>query len=69
MRNAIQALVFAAAGLIAAAAIPLARDAVAGPAAVAIAAGSFLALACTRVDTVWVVLASATAGLLCSIIR
>lgn len=62
--SAIGAATLASAGLIAAAAVPLARDAVTGPVPLAIAAGSFLTLAFTRVDTVWVIAGSAVAGLL-----
>ena len=44
--------------------VPLAQDALTGPLAVAIAVASFLVLAFTRKDTLWVVLASAIIGLL-----
>ncbi len=64
VQSAIQALIFAAAGLISAAGVPLARDAVTGPGTLAVGVASFLVLAFTRVDTVWVILASAAAGLL-----
>ena len=64
VRSAIQCVMLAAAGLVVSATVPLARDALAGPVAVGIAAGSFLFLVLTRKDTVWVVLGSALIGLL-----
>lgn len=63
VRRAIQAVVLAAAGLILSATVPLARDAVTGPAAAAIALGSFLFLTFTRRATLWVIAAGALAGL------
>lgn len=62
--GAIRAVTLASAGLIAAASVPLARDAVTGSLPLAVAAASFVALAFTRIDTVWVILASAAAGFL-----
>lgn len=63
-RSAIEAATLAAAGLIVAAAVPLARDALTGAAAIAIAAASCWALTATRVDTFWVIAGSAVAGAL-----
>ncbi len=63
IRSAIGAVTVAAAGLVAASAVPLARDAITGAAAVAIAAASFLLLTATRLDTLWVIAGSAAAGL------
>jgi chromate transporter len=63
VRSAIQCATFAAAGLILAATEPLARDALTGPLAIAIAVGSFLFLVLTRKDTVWVIFGSAVVGL------
>ena len=63
VRSAIRAVTLAAAGLVAAFAVPLARDALTGAAAVVIAAASFLLLTATRLDTMWVVAGSAAAGL------
>ncbi len=63
VRSAIRAVTLAAAGLVAAFAVPLARDALTSAAAVAIAAASFLLLTATRVDTLWIVAGSAAAGL------
>jgi len=64
LKSAIQCVMLAAAGLVVSAAVPLARDALTGPVAVAIALASFLFLVFTRKDTLWVVLGSALVGLL-----
>ena len=64
IRSAIQSLTFAAAGLIAAATIPLARDALRGPVTIAIAVTSFLFMAFTKRDTLWIIAGSALVGLL-----
>jgi chromate transporter len=64
VRNAIQSTTLAAAGLIVAAAIPLARDALTGVAAAAIAVASCIALIATRLDTLWVIAGAALAGVL-----
>jgi chromate transporter len=64
VKSAIQCVTLAAAGLVMTATVPLARDALTGPLAVAIALGSFLFLVLTRKDTVWVILGSAAAGLI-----
>jgi chromate transporter len=63
VKGAIRAVTNAAAGLIVAAAAPLAAEVINGPVQVAIAAGALLALALTRIDTIWVIAASALAGL------
>ena len=64
VKSAIQAVMLAAAGLVIAAAVQLARDALVDPLSVAIALGSFLFLVLTKKDTIWVILGSAAAGLL-----
>jgi chromate transporter len=63
VRRVIRAVLLSAVGLLLSATAPLARDALVSPAAVGIAAGSFLALVLSRVDTFWVVTGSALAGL------
>jgi chromate transporter len=68
IRSAIQALTLAAAGLIASATIPLARDALHDPVSIAIAAGSFLFMAFTERDTLWVIGGSALIGLLAGLL-
>jgi chromate transporter len=63
VKSAIQAVMLAAAGLVIAAAVPLARDALVDPLSVLIALCSFLFLVLTKKDTIWVILGSAAAGL------
>ncbi len=64
VKNAIQCVMLAAAGLVVSSTVPLARDALTSPLAVGIALGSFLFLVLTRKDTLWVVLGAAIVGLL-----
>ncbi len=64
VRSAIEGVLPAAAGLLIASTLPLARDAVTGPLAALIAGGSFLALAVARWDVGRVLLAAGAAGLL-----
>ncbi len=59
-----KALTLAAAGLIVSATVPLARDALHGPVSVAIAVSSFLFMAFTERDTLWIIAGSAIVGLL-----
>lgn len=63
VKSATQAVSLAAAGLIVRATVPLAQSTVTGPLAIAIAAGSFFFLVLTGRATLWVILASALAGL------
>ena len=63
IRGAIRAVILASAGLLMAASIPLARDAATGPLAAAIVVISFAVLAFTRVESWWVMIAAAMAGL------
>ncbi len=63
IRSAIRAVTLAAAGLVAASTVPLARDAITGGLTIAVAAASFLLLTATRIDTMWVIAGSAAAGL------
>jgi chromate transporter len=62
VRNSIQALTFAAAGLIASTTIPLAQDALHGPVSIAIACASFAFMAFTKRDTLWIIAGSAAVG-------
>jgi len=68
IKSAIQCVMLAAAGLVISATVPLARDALTGPLAVAIAVATFLFLVGTRKDTFWVVLGSALVGLLAKLL-
>jgi len=58
-----QAVTLASGGLIATALLPLARSSIDGPFSVVVAGASLLVLTATSIDTVWVVLAAAAAGL------
>lgn len=73
IRSAIQALTFAAAGLIGASMVPLARDSLNGPlnipVTVAIACASFAFMAFTKRDTLWIIGGSALIGLLAGALR
>ena len=64
LRSAIRASTAASAGLLVAATLPLAREALSGGLLVMIAAVSFVLFSFTRIDSVWVILASALTGLL-----
>jgi chromate transporter len=46
------------------AAVPLARDAITGPLSLAIVVSSFILIAITRVDSLWVMLGAAVIGML-----
>lgn len=63
LRSAIRASMIASAGLLLAATLPLARGALTDGVLIVIAAGSFLLFAFTKLDSVWVILAAAVAGL------
>ena len=63
LRSAIRASMTAGAGLLLAATLPLARGALTDGVLIAVAAGSFLLFAFTRLESVWVVVAAAAAGL------
>ncbi len=63
IRGAIRAVILASAGLLISASIPLTLDAASGAAAVAIVVASFAVLTFTRIESWWVMLAAAVAGL------
>ena len=63
LRSAIRASMTAGAGLLLAATLPLARGALTDGVLIAVAAGSFLLFAFTRLDSVWVIVAAALTGL------
>lgn len=63
VRSAIRASTVASAGLLAAATLPLAHGALTNGLLVTIAAASFALFALTRIDSLWVILASALTGL------
>ena len=64
VKSAIQAVTFAAAGLVIEATVPLARDALTGWIPVAIAVASFFFLVLTMRTTLWVMAGAALVGLL-----
>ena len=63
VRGILQTVVVASAGLLLAAAIPLARDALTDPVTVAIAAASLALLLTTSLDTPWIILGAAVISL------
>jgi chromate transporter len=67
--GAIRASTAASAGLLLAANVPMARDALTGGFLVAIAVASFAVFSFTRIDSVWVILASAAVGLIAALIH
>jgi chromate transporter len=62
LRSAIRASMTAGAGLLLAATLPLAGNALTDAVLVAVAAASFALFAFTRLDSAWVILAAAAAG-------
>jgi chromate transporter len=64
IRSAIRASTAASAGLLVAATLPLAREALSDGFLVAIATASFVLFSFTTIESVWVILASALAGLM-----
>lgn len=63
VKSILQTIVIASAGLLLAAAIPLARDALTDPITLAIAAVSLGLLLTTRLDTLWIILGAALISL------
>jgi chromate transporter len=59
-----RAVLFAGAGLMLSAAVPLARDAITNPLSLGIFASSFLLIAFARIDSLWVMLGAALVGVL-----
>jgi chromate transporter len=63
VRSMIQAMTVAAAGLIVSVMAGLARDTITDAFSLAVAVASFVVLAATRLDTLWVIGGAAVAGL------
>jgi chromate transporter len=63
VKSAIRAVVIASAGLLLSVSLPLARDAITGPFALVLVVVTFAVLAFSKVDSLWVVLGAAAAGL------
>ena len=68
-RDAIRGLLLGSAGLLLAASVPLARDAITGPLTLAIVIGSFLVLSFTRLDSAWLMLGAGAVGLAAKLIQ
>lgn len=66
VKSVLQCVVITSAGLLLAAAIPLARDALTDPVTMAIAAVSLIVLLTTELDTLWLILGSASVSLTAS---
>jgi chromate transporter len=67
VKGVLQTVVIASAGLLLAAAIPLAQDALTDPVTVAIAVASLVLLLVTKVDTLWIILSAAVISLSSSV--
>ena len=63
VRSVLQCVVIASAGLLLAAAIPLARDGLTDPVTIGIALVSFGLLLTTKIDTLWIILGAAIVSL------
>ncbi len=63
-RAVARAVLFAGAGLMVSAAVPLARDAIGNPLALGVFIVSFLLIAFARVDSLWVMLGAALVGVI-----
>jgi chromate transporter len=63
VKGVLQTVVIASAGLLLAAAIPLAHDALTDPVTIAIAVVSLVVLLTTAIDTLWIILAAAVVTL------
>lgn len=68
VKSMIRVMMLASAGLLIYAALPLARDAVTSVITMTILALSFILIAFTRIDSLWIILGSAAAGLLSLVI-
>ena len=66
VKSVLQTVIVASAGLLVAAAIPLAQDALTGPVTIAIATISFVLLLTTKLDTLWIILGAAVVSLTAS---
>ena len=63
VKATLQAVVVASAGLLLAAAIPLAKDALTEPVTIGLAIVSFVLVLATRLDTLWIILGAAVVSL------
>jgi len=63
VKSVIRMMLLASSGLLLYSAVPLARGAVTGPVSLAILVASFLAMAFTKIDSLWIIVGSALVGL------
>ncbi|HYK59200.1 MAG TPA: chromate transporter [Bryobacteraceae bacterium] len=63
IRDSIRGVLLGSAGLLLAASVPLARDAITGPFTLAIVVASFLLLSFTKLESAWLMLGAAFLGL------
>lgn len=68
VRGAIRGVLLGSAGLLLAASVPLARDAITGPLSIAIMAVSFALLSFTRLESAWLMVGAAAVGLIAKLI-
>lgn len=68
IRDAIRGLLLGSAGLLLAASVPLARDAITGPLTLVIIILSFVVLTFTRVDSAWIIIGAAVVGLIAKLL-
>jgi chromate transporter len=64
VRGAIRGVLLGSAGLLLAASVPLARDAITGPLSIAIMVVSFVLLSFTRLESAWLMVGAALVGLI-----
>jgi chromate transporter len=64
VRGAIRGVLLGSAGLLLAASVPLARDAITGPLSIAIMVTSFALLSFTRLESAWLMIGAAAVGLI-----
>lgn len=69
IRDAIRGLLLGSAGLLLAASVPLARDAITGPLTLGVVIGSFLILSLTKLDSAWLMLGAAAVGFAAKLIH
>jgi chromate transporter len=69
VRSAIRGLLLAAAGLLVSSSVPLTRDAYTGIFSAILMAASFVVLTFTRIDSAWLMLGAAGAGLAANLFR
>jgi chromate transporter len=69
IRDAIRGVLLGSAGLLLAASVPLARDAITGPFTLTVVIASFLLLSFTRLESAWLMLGAAVLGLAMKLVQ